>query len=75
MAASRLFVDPKPASKRSAETVGRNYLNGKERSPALPQDIYSPTLRLNIGALFVFIWNSTNNGSKVSAPDSFLAKG
>jgi len=53
MAASRLFVDPKPASKRSAETVGRNYLNGRERSPALPQDIYFRTPEVNIRALYV----------------------
>ena len=53
MAASRLFVDPKPASKRSAATVGRNYLNGRERSPALPQDIYFRTPEVNIRALYV----------------------
>ena len=53
MAVSRLFVDPKPASKRSGATVGRNYLNGKEGSPALPQDIYFRTPEVNIRALYV----------------------
>ena len=30
MAVSVLLLDLKPASKRSAATVGRNYLNGTE---------------------------------------------
>ena len=74
MAASRLFVDPKPASKRSAETVGRNYLNGKEGSPALPQDIYFRTPQLNIRALLIFIRNPTNFGSNARASKTAILK-